>query len=293
MLSKQKIKRQINNITHIAEMLYSTELVGASRLRRSQARLKEVSPYSDVIEILLRDLLNGIDREKLAEYPLLWSPVEATRRLLMVVGGERGLCGGYIASLVKMCEQFVSNNPESDIVVYGSRTGKTLLRRGYNVIETYPLNPLLTFDNVEAISNNIQRRFLNNGYREVDIIYISPQSALLSTPKETVLLPLETSYKDYKEAKNIEEYIIEPSAETIVKTLVPMALTVRLYRIFLEAVTSEYSARRIAMHQAYENAKKMLERLNIIYQKLRQNEITTEIIEVSSSKMALEEGYHE
>ncbi len=293
MLSKQKIKRQINNITHIAEMLYSTELVGASRLRRSQARLKEVSPYSDVIEILLRDLLNGIDREKLAEYPLLWSPVEATRRLLMVVGGERGLCGGYIASLVKMCEQFVSNNPESDIVVYGSRTGKTLLRRGYNVIETYPLNPLLTFDNVEAISNNIQRRFLNNGYREVDIIYISPQSALLSTPKETVLLPLETSYKDYKEAKNIEEYIIEPSAETIVKTLVPMALTVRLYRIFLEAVTSEYSARRIAMHQAYENAKKMLERLNIIYQKLRQNEITTEIIEVSSSKMALEEGYNE
>ena len=293
MLSKQKIKRQINNITHIAEMLYSTELVGASRLRRSQARLKEVSPYSDVIEILLRDLLNGIDREKLAEYPLLWSPVEATRRLLMVVGGERGLCGGYIASLVKMCEQFVSNNPESDIVVYGSRTGKTLLRRGYNVIETYPLNPLLTFHNVEAISNDIQRRFLNNRYSEVDIIYISPQSALLSTPKETVLLPLETSYKDYKEAKNIEEYIIEPSAETIVKTLVPMALTVRLYRIFLEAVTSEYSARRIAMHQAYENAKKMLERLNIIYQKLRQNEITTEIIEVSSSKMALEEGYNE
>ena len=290
MLSKQKIKRQINNITHIAEMLYSTELVGASRLRRSQARLKEVTPYSDVIEVLLRDLLNGIDREKLAEYPLLWAPVEAIRKLLIVIGGERGLCGGYIGSLVKMCEQFASNNPESDIIVYGSRTGKMLLRRGYNIIESYPLNPLLTFDNIEAISNDIQKRFLNNRYREVDIIYISPQSALLSIPKETVFLPLEISYKG---AKNIEEYIIEPSAEIIVKSLIPMALTVRLYRIFLEAVTSEYSARRIAMHQAYENAKEMLERLNITYQKLRQNEITTEIIEVSSSKMALEEGYHE
>lgn len=116
---------------------------------------------------------------------------------------------------------------------------------------------------------------------------MSPKSAFLSVPTEVVLIPLGISYK---EARNIEEYIIEPSPEIIIKSLLPMAFTIRLYRIFLEAITSEYSARRITMHQAYENAKEILQKLNITYQKLRQGEITTEIVEVSTSKVALEEG---
>jgi len=287
MLSKQKIKRQINNITHIAEMLYSTELIGASRLRRSQTRLREITPYCDTIEILLRDLVSGMDREKLVEYPLLQSPIEANKNLLLVVGGEKGLCGGYIASLVKMCEKYTSNNPNCDIIAYGSRTGKILLRRNFNVISVYPLNPLISSSNIESISNDLQSRFLTGRYKEVDIVYMSPKSAFLSVPTEVVLIPLGISYK---EARNIEEYIIEPSPEIIIKSLLPMAFTIRLYRIFLEAITSEYSARRITMHQAYENAKEILQKLNITYQKLRQGEITTEIVEVSTSKVALEEG---
>lgn len=287
MLSKQKIKRQINNITHIAEMLYSTELVGASRLRRSQSRLREISPYCDIIETLLRDLVSGMDREKLMGYPLLHSPDESNRNLLVVVGGERGLCGGYIANLVKMCEQYITNNPNSDTIVYGSRTGKILSRRNFNIINVYQLNPLISFSNVEPISNDLQSRFLTGRYKEVDVIYTSPKSAFLSIPSKVILLPIASSYR---EARSIEEYIIEPSPEVIVRSLLPMTLTIRLYRIFLEAITSEYSARRIAMHQAYENAKEMLQKLNITYQKLRQGEITTEIVEVSTSKVALEEG---
>ncbi|MGC8971734.1 MAG: F0F1 ATP synthase subunit gamma [bacterium] len=287
MLSKQKIKRQINNITHIAEMLYSTELVGASRLRRSQARLREITPYCDATEALLRDLISGLDREKLVEYPLLQSPVEANKNLLVVVGGERGLCGGYVTSLVKMCEKYTSNNPNCDTIVYGSRTGKILLRRNFNIINVFPLNPLISFSNVESISNDLQGRFLTGRYKEVDIVYVSPKSAFISIPNEVSFIPIGTSYK---RARSIEEYIIEPSPEVIIRTLLPMTLTIRLYRIFLEAITAEYSARRIAMHQAYENAKEILKKLNITYQELRQGEITTEIVEVSTSKAALEEG---
>ncbi|MCX7796979.1 MAG: F0F1 ATP synthase subunit gamma, partial [bacterium] len=123
MLSKQKIKRQINNITHIAEMLYSTELISASRLRRSQSRLREIIPYCDTIEVLLRDLICGLDREKLSNYPLLQLSYTSSADLLLVVGGERGLCGGYIVDLVRMCESYISNNSNTDVTVYGTRVG--------------------------------------------------------------------------------------------------------------------------------------------------------------------------
>lgn len=287
MLSKQKIKRQISNITHIAEMLYSTELVSASRLRRSQVRLKEIVPYCDTIEILLRDLINSLDKENLPKYPLLQLPYTGSTDLLLVIGGERGLCGSYIGDLIRMCEDYVNINPNSDIIVYGTRVGRILYRRGHNIIAMHPINPLLSFNDIRIILEDITRRVETGRYRRVTIKYMSPQSAFSSVPREIILLPIGTNTES---SRNIEEYIIEPSTEEILETLLPMTLAVRLYRIFLESITSEYSARRLTMHQAYENAKEILRKLNIIYQKLRQGEITTEITEVSTSKVALEEG---
>ncbi|MBC7319982.1 F0F1 ATP synthase subunit gamma [bacterium] len=287
MLSKQKIKRQINNITHIADMLYSTELVSASRLRRSQTKLKEIAPYCDTVEALLRDLINSLDREKLSRYPLLNSSYTGSIDLLIVVGGERGLCGGYIADLIRICENYINSNPNSDIIVYGTRVGRILYRRGYNILAVHPINPLISFNDIRSILEDITERFKTGKYRRVTVEYVSPQSAFSSIPKEVPLLPIET---DTESLRSMEEYIIEPSPEIMLESLLPMALAVRLYRIFLESITSEYSARRFAMHQAYENAREILRKLNIVYQKLRQSEITTEIIEVSTSKVALEEG---
>lgn len=287
MLSKQRIKRQINNITHIAEMLYSTELISASRLRRSQTRLREVISYCDTIDTLLKDLISNLDKEKLSKYPLLQFSYTGSTDLLIIIGGERGLCGGYIADLVRTCESYISNNPNSDVVVYGTRTGKILYRRGCNILAIYPINPLLNFNDIMPILEDITRRVNTGRYKRVIVDYMSPQSAFSSVLREVTLLPIENNNEG---SRSIEEYIMEPSPELILESLLPMALAVKLYRIFLESITSEYSARRFAMHQAYENAKEMLRKLNIIYQKLRQGEITTEIIEVSTSKVALEEG---
>lgn len=287
MLSKQRIKRQINNITHIAEMLYSTELISASRLRRSQARLREIASYCDTTDALLRDLVSNLDKEKLSKYPLLQLSSAGSVNLLIVIGGERGLCGGYTADLIRTCESYINGNPNSDVIVYGTRVGRILYRRGYNMLAVYPINPLLSFNDVRLISEDIIRRIDTGRYGRVTVKYMSPQSAFSYIPKEITLLPVETNVRS---SRSIEEYIIEPSPEVILESLLPMALAVKLYRIFLESITSEYSARRFAMHQAYENAKDVLRKLNIIYQKLRQGEITTEIIEVSTSKVALEGG---
>lgn len=287
MLSKQRIKRQINNVRQIADIIYSTELISASRLRRSQIRLKSILPYSESIEALFRDFISNIDRERIQDFTLLRS-FNSNRELLLAIGGERGLCGGYITSIVKKCEEYTNSN--IDIIAYGSRTGKILHRRGLNVIEINPLSPIISFESVQSIFKTIQDRYISGRYNRVRAVYLSPKTAFTSILTETTLIPVEMSVS--RGVRNIENYIIEPSPEEIVKELLPIAFTTRLYRIFLEAITSEYSARRIAMHQAYENAKKLLKRLNIIYQKLRQGLITTEITEICASKMVLEgEGY--
>lgn len=288
MLSKQRIKRQINNISHIADIIYSTELTSASRLRRSQARLKSILPYSESIEGLFRDLINSIDRERIQGFTLLES-FNTDKELLIVVGGERGLCGGYIISIVKKCEEYVNSN--IDIISYGTRTGRTLYQRGLNVIEINALSPIINFESIQSISKAIQDRYVSGRYNRVKVIYLSPKTVFTSILTEMTLIPVEMPASG--RMRNIENYIIEPTPEEIIRELLPMVFTIKLYRIFLEAITSEYSARRIAMHQAYENAKELLKRLNIVYQKLRQGSITTEIIEVSASKMALEGEIYE
>ena len=282
MLSRQRLRRQISNVSHITDIIYSTELTSASRLRKSQSRLRSITPYSESIERLLQDFAGNIDRENVKGFTLLES-FNTDRELLLVIGGERGLCGGYIIDIVRKCEDSIKSN--TDIIVYGTRTGKTLYKRRFNVIEVNALNPLISFESIQLISKNIQDRYISGRYGRVKAIYLSPKTAFTSIPAEVTLIPLEALKRG---SRDIENYIIEPSSEEILRRLLPMGFPMRLYRIFLEAITSEYSARRIAMHQAYENAKELLKNLNVTYQKLRQESITREIIEVSTSKVALE-----
>jgi len=286
MQSQQKIKKNINNISHISEIIHSTELIAASRLRRSQARLKTITPYSDLFINLLEDLVNSLKDEEKQDFPLLYSPKGTKRNLFIVVGGERGLCGGYLSNILKKIQEHLRTLKETEIIVYGTRTGKMLSNRGYNIIEVNSISPVISFDTIHSISNRIQGAFLSRRYSEVSIIYTLFKSAFLYIPVDSLLIPIQ--FQNTGITSRLENYIFEPSIKDILKELLPLFIGVRLYRIFLETITSEYAARRIAMHQAYENANELLKSLYTTYQRLRQTSITTELIEVSSSKIARE-----
>jgi F-type H+-transporting ATPase subunit gamma len=286
MQSQQKIKRQINNIGHISEVIHSTELIAASRLRRSQARLKTIIPYSDLILSLLEDLTSSLNDEEKQSFPLLYSPEGARKNLIIVIGGERGLCGGYLSNILKETQEHIRTFRETEIIVYGTRTGRVLSNRGYNVIEVNSISPVVSFDTIHNISNRIQEKFLSRRYREVSIIYTLFKNAFLYIPVDSILIPIQ--FRDKSGIGRVESYIFEPSIRDILRELIPLFIGVRLYRIFLETITSEYAARRIAMHQAYENANELLKSLYTTYQRLRQTSITTELIEVSSSRVAIE-----
>jgi len=286
MQSQQKLKRHISNISHISEIIRSTELIAASRLRKSQIRLRTITPYSDFLMNLIMDLVAGISSEERQSFPLLQTSGGATRNLLIVVGGERGLCGGYIGNMIRKVQEYIKASQNTEIIVYGSRVGKTLSNRGYNVIEVNSISPLVSFDTVRNISSKIQEDFTTGRYKEVSIIYALFKNAFLYIPVDFTLMPIQ--FEEVKGISRSESYIFEPSIEDILKELLPLFVGVTLYRIFLEAITSEYAARRVAMHQAYENGNDLLKSLYRTYQRLRQTSITTEIIEVSSSKVAME-----
>ncbi|MGB9681604.1 MAG: F0F1 ATP synthase subunit gamma [bacterium] len=286
MQSQQRLKKHINNINHISEIIRSTELIAASRLRRSQARLKTITPYSDLLMNLLKDLVAGVSKEDRQSFPLLQVPAEAKRNLLIVVGGERGLCGGYLGNVVRKVQEYIRASQETEIIVYGSRVGKTLYNKGYNIIEANSISPIVSFDTVYNISNKIQDDFVTGRYKEVSVIYTLFRNAFVYMPVDFTLMPIQ--FRETEKVGRFENYIFEPSIEDILRELLSLFIGVTLYRVFLEAITSEYAARRVAMHQAYENGKELLESLYKTYQRLRQSSITTEIIEVSSSKAAIE-----
>jgi F-type H+-transporting ATPase subunit gamma len=188
--------------------------------------------------------------------------------------------------MIRKVQEYIKASQNTEIIVYGSRVGKTLSNRGYNVIEVNSISPLVSFDTVRNISSKIQEDFTTGRYKEVSIIYALFKNAFLYIPVDFTLMPIQ--FEEVKGISRSESYIFEPSIEDILKELLPLFVGVTLYRIFLEAITSEYAARRVAMHQAYENGNDLLKSLYRTYQRLRQTSITTEIIEVSSSKVAME-----
>jgi F-type H+-transporting ATPase subunit gamma len=277
--SQREIKRRIGSVRNIKQITRAMQFVAASKLKRAQDSTLQSRPYADKIDEVLADLAAVLGEE---EHPLLAKREGGTRAVVLLTT-DRGLAGSLNTNTIRFAAQQITE-AEGDLqVVTVGRKGQGAMRRarvpiaasfdGFgdrpNFAAVVPLARLLTDD------------YLAGTYSTIDLIYPRFISTLTQRPIVDRLLPVEPSDTAVTGIPG-GQFIFEPNAEAVLRQLLPRYVATRVFQAVLELAASEQSARMVAMKNASENAQDLIEDLTLTYNKVRQANITREMIEIAT-----------
>lgn len=297
MANARDLRKKIRSISNTAKITRTMEMVATAKSKRAQSRIVAMLPYSDKLGEILRNLRDA----GTVEHPLLEDREPVRRSLLLIVSANRGLCGGYNSNLLSLAEKWLvqeeAEGREVDIHASG-RKGIARLRylKRPTVAQYTHFDDRPSFKETEELSSEFLRLFLE---RKVDRVVVASTrylSASVQRPRITQLLPIEASADSGKKAEGgsglsgetVSDFIFEPEREVILETLLPLSVKQVVFRLFLEAATSEQLARRIAMKLASDNAEELIGLYTRQYNRERQAGITQQIMEVVTGAEALE-----
>jgi F-type H+-transporting ATPase subunit gamma len=284
-VNRRKAVRNIRKITR------TMELIATARFKKAFDRATKADAYTRKIAELAADLsASAVD----ITHPLLEKHEQVKNSLLLVLTSNRGLCGGYNASIlreaVKCIQQVKQDNATLQLELSGKRAIAYFRYQGLAATATYTqFEDKVTFEEVDELANRYIASFTAHKLDRVDVAYMKFVSSSRQTPVVETLLPLsQVPGADTKKAAAPVEYEFLPSAAGILEEILPMSFKVRLFKCFLDAAVSEQIARRVAMKGATENAGEMIKTLSRQYNRARQANITKEIMEVIGGAAALE-----
>jgi len=258
------------------------QFVAASKLKRAQDSTLAARPYSDMIDEVLADLatvLGGEDHLLLAER-------EGGKRLLVLITTDRGLAGPLNTNTIRFAAREITEHKGDLSVVTVGRKGRDAMRRAGVPMEAHfaGFGDRPSFADVIPLGRLITDDYLAGKFNLVDIVYSRFVTTLTQRAESFQLLPIRPS----DDTKGIpgNQFIFEPSAGAVLQQLLPRYVATRLFQAVLEAKASEESSRMVAMKNATENAEELIEDLTLSYNKVRQSNITREMIEIASGAQA-------
>ena len=258
------------------------QFVAASKLKRAQDATLAARPYSEVIDEVLADLSTVLSGE---DHPLL-AEREGGQRLIVLVTTDRGLAGPLNTNTIRFAAREITDHPGDLSVVTVGRKGRDSMRRAGVPLEAHfaGFGDRPVFADVIPLARLITDDFLEGKVSRVDIIYSRFVTTLTQKPDMDRLLPIEPS--EDTEGIPGNQFIFEPDAATVLRELLPRYVATRLFQAVLEAKASEESSRMVAMKNATENAEELIDDLTLSYNKVRQSNITREMIEIASGANA-------
>ncbi|HEY7313177.1 MAG TPA: ATP synthase F1 subunit gamma [Gemmataceae bacterium] len=286
LVKRRKAVRNIKKITR------TMELIATARFKKALDRASEAEAYTRKITELAADLSASATN---VSHPLLQTHEKVRNTVLLVIGSNRGLCGGYNAGILREANQRIRQLRTEDTTLHLELSGRrpiTFFRyqgvraeHAYTQFEDKP-----RFDEVEELANRYLEGFISDKIDRVEVAYMKFLNAARQIPVVETLLPLSqtTPGERREQQRHPVEYEFLPSAADILQELLPVSFKVRLFKCFLDAAVSEQIARRVTMKQATENADEMIKNLTREYNRARQAQITKEIAEVIGGAAALE-----
>jgi F-type H+-transporting ATPase subunit gamma len=281
--SQREIRRRIASVRNIKQITRAMQFVAASKLKRAQDATLAARPYSDKLEEVLADVASVLGGE---EHPLL-SQREGNRRCLVVFTTDRPLAGALNANVTRFASKEIVDHPGDLAVVAVGRKGRDVLRRMRVPIAAFFLNygDRPSFSDVLPLARLLTDDYLAGTYDRVDLVYAQFISTLTQRPVLETLLPIHPS----QDTRGIpgNQFLFEPSPGAVLEQLLPRYVAVRVFQAVLESAASEQSSRMVAMKNATENAEELIDDLTLTYNKVRQANITREMIEIASGAQAL------
>src|SRR5262245_57439531 len=287
-----KRRRAIRNIRKITRTM---ELIATARFKQAMDRAVQAEVYTRKIAELAADLSASAGS---VEHPLLKKREEIKSSLLLVIGSNRGLCGGYNVGILREANQRIHEVKAEGATLHLELSGKKVITyyryRGQPAERTYlQFDYKPRFDEVEELANRYLAEYIAGRLDRVEVAYTRFYSASRQNPELATLLPLSSVAPDVTRkgaapvAVKPVEYEFLPSAANILEELLPVSFKVRLFKCFLDAAVSEQIARRVTMKQATESADDMIKSLTRLYNRARQSQITKEIAEIIGGAEAL------
>jgi F-type H+-transporting ATPase subunit gamma len=281
----RQIRRRIRTVEDTAKVTRAMEMIAASKMRRAQQKVLAGRPYAEKMRDVLADLA-AQPRGSGQEQPLLEiRDVEHVR--IVHITPDRGLCGGLNANLNRSAGQFIveAEAPVS-LVTVGRKGRDFMVRYGRDVRAVFTdIGDQPKVIDILPIAHIVIQDYAN---REIDRVYLSYsrfENTVVQKPVMQQLLPVEPAELD--PSKTIG-YIYEPSSTEVLGALLPRFVEMQIYHAMLEAVASEQSARMVAMHNATDNAHDMIDDLTLLKNKVRQDAITRDLLDIVGGASALE-----
>ena len=294
MANLKEVRNRISSVSSTQQITKAMKMVSAAKLKRATNAIVQLRPYANK----LKDILGNLSASLEASSSPFIQEREPVRVLIVVVSSNRGLAGAFNANVIKTANQLISQKYAEQyqkgnlsIVAVGKKVQDYYEKRKYNVIgNNTELYSSLTFENASKITEAIMNGFANGDYDRVEVVYNHFRNAAVQELITEQLLPVPRSQQANENAASNVDYILEPSQEEIVNTLIPKSIKIQLYKAILDSHASEHGARMTAMDKATDNAGELLRSLKLSYNQARQAAITTELTEIVSGAAALSNG---
>lgn len=283
MASDRELKLRIRSVSSIGQLTKAMKMVASAQIRKVESRVKASRPYADKLKNVVQEMTAQMGPG--AHELLVERPIE--RVGVIVVSSDNGLCGSYNANVLRLASHGIDSLPDGQLaklVVLGGKAARHCRRRGLTIdILEEDWKP--GFELARRLADQCAQWYLANEVDEIRCYYTEAISMLSNQPRELRMLPLAAIEEG--QAISHVPYIFEPSAEEALNVILPSYLRVMMQQVLLESKTSELGSRLKAMTNASDNAEKLAGELTLQYYRIRQNNITNEIIEISSGAEAL------
>ena len=290
MPSLKDLKNRIDSVTSTRKITKAMQMVAAAKLRRAQESAESARPYADQMGAVMSNLASGVGDSESAP-KMLSGTGKSDTHLLIIATAERGLCGGFNSSIVRLARNHIielqSAGKSIKIITVGKK-GREQIKREFSdlMIDHVDLSEVkrLGYGNAKAISEAVLARFNSEEFDICTIFYNEFKSVISQIPTALQLIP--AVFESSAENENLF-YEYEPDESEILAELLPRAMAIQIFTALLENGASEQGARMSAMDNATRNAGDMIDKLTIEYNRSRQAVITNELIEIISGAEAL------
>ncbi len=280
------VRKKIQSFGNVKKITKAMQLVSAVKMRKTQEAAIEAQPYQEAVTSMIRRIAGGVD----ISASQLLSGVHGSsskRELVIVVSTNKGLCGAFNVNLFRLLFK-TADLKACDFVTIGKKGTEFIARTGGHVVADFSSNQPLT--EASALFDLILSKYLAGEYAKVSIFYNKLISTVRSEPMHEALLPvaLDLEASENTKEKLSGEYILEPASSVLIDELLKSYIEEKIRFILLQSEAGEHSARMIAMKNATDSATDLLYNLTLLRNKLRQEKITYELLDMITSKESVE-----
>jgi len=286
MNSPRDLRRRIRSISSTAQITKAMQMVAASKMRKAQVAALAGRPF---VQLLYRIQREATTRMQDFHHPLL-ERREVRKRALILVGADKGLCGSLNSNLFRLAAEFDSQS--TVFITAGKKAAQFVARSGRNLVADFPYAETPKFTEARAIAGFARDLFLK---REVDHVQIASTRFVNTLTQQPICLDflpigeikamkIPGVRSEEELAGDMTEALFEPSPEFVLSYLLPRYLDIFVYQVLLNAKASEQSARMVSMKNATDSAESLIKDLTLEYNKLRQGNITRELLEIAGGQ---------